>query len=234
MAKGFKDTNGEAKKGGTYYKYVDGQQTLRLVGEIVPRYVYWGKSADNKNLSVECLSFDRDAEKFTNLEKDWYQHYFPEAKCSWGYVAQVIDPNDKTKVILLSLKKKYWQSVQAVANELGDPTNADKGWDLVLTRTKTGSAAFNVEYTVEQLKCKPRPLSEEEREAVANMDPIDSLVARPTPEDQKAFVEKAFGVGAAGAEIKNEGISEEDAGEFARQEADQAAVEKQDKDQKAF
>lgn len=214
MAKGFNDTNGEAKKGAAYYKYVDGTQTLRLVGQIMPRYVYWKKNNEGKNISVECLSFDRDEEKFTNIETDWFQHYFPEAKCSWGYVGQIIDPEDNTKTILLPLKKKFWQQVMVVAGELGDPTDPVTGWDLVLTRAKTGNQAFNVEYTVEQLKCKPRELSAEEKQAVAEMPDLDTLVPRNTPEEQKAFIEKNFGVGAAGAEIKDEDAADEDINAF--------------------
>jgi hypothetical protein len=211
MAKGFGETNGEAKKGGIYYKYKDGTQILRLVGQIVPRYQYWKSTSEGKSLSIECLSFDRDAEKFTNVEKDWFQHYFPDAKCSWGYVAQIIDPEDNSRVILISLKKKYWQQVQTVANELGDPTDADNGWDLVLTKASTGPKAFNVEYTVEQLKCKPRALTNKERQAVADMGPIDKLVIRSTPEEQRTFIEKAFGVGNSGAKVRDENIDDEDA-----------------------
>jgi len=224
MAKSFNDTNGEAKKGGTYYKYKEGTQTLRLVGQIMPRYSYWKNSTEGKPMSVECLSFDRDLEKFTNVEKDWFQHHFPDINCSWSYVGQIIDPEDDTKTILIPLKKKFWQQVETVAGSLGDPTNSETGWDLVLTKAKTGAHAFNVEYTVEQLKCKVRPLNENELQAVADMPSLDTLVPRPTPEEQKAFIEKAYGVGNAGAEIKDENMSDED----------QSAMDEQDEQQKAF
>ena len=196
MAKGFSDTNGQAKKGGKYYKWVDGEQVIRLVGDIVPRYVYWKNSKDGDgksvNTSIECLSFDRDAEKFTNVEKDWFRHYFPDQNCSWAYVARSIDPSDSSKTILIPMKKKLYAQIQEVAEELGDPTDIETGWDCIIERKKTGPQAFNVEYTLKQLKCTNRPLGDEERAAVLEMDPIDDLVPRQTPEEQKEFIEKTW------------------------------------------
>lgn len=192
MAKSFADTRGEAKKGGEYYKWVDGEQTIRLVGDIVPRYVYWKNNSNGKPTSIECLHFDRQKEKFTNVEKDWFQDAFPDQKCSWAYVGRAIHPEDSTKTILIPLKKKLYAAIQEVANELGDPTNIDKGWDCIVKREKTGSHAFNVEYTLKQLKCKTRALTETERETVSNMPNIDELVPRQSASEQKVFIQKMF------------------------------------------
>jgi len=208
MAKGFKDTEGKAKKGGEYYKWVDGDQSIRLVGDIVPRYVYW-KSNGERNVAFECLSFDRDLEKFTNVEKDWFQASFPDQKCSWAYVARAINPADSTKTILIPLKKKLYQQIQDVAVELGDPTDIKTGWDCIVNRAKTGTAAFNVEYTLKQLKCKVRPLSEEESTAVESMPPIDDLVPRPTADEQKALIQQMF-FGDEATETDNKAVEEFD------------------------
>jgi hypothetical protein len=192
MAKSWNDTAGAAKKGGEYYKWVDGEQTLRLVGDVVPRYVYWKTTSDGKNMSVECLSFDRDLEKFTNVEKDWFQHYFPDINCGWAYVARAINPTDKEKTILIPMKKGLYKDVMDVAEELGDPTDPVTGWDLVIMREKTGPQAFNVEYKLKQLKCKTRELDDDEKATIEKMPPIDELVPRQTPEEQKEFIERVF------------------------------------------
>jgi len=192
MAKGFNDTKGEAQKGGEWYKWVDGEQTLRLVGDIVPRYVYWKTAPDGNNISIECLAFDRDKEKFTRVEKDWFAEFFPDQKCSWAYVVRAINPTDPKKTILIPMKKKLYQQIQETAVDLGDPTDLDNGWDAVITRAKTGSQAFNVEYTLKALRCKTRALTDEERETVANMPDIDTLVPRPTPEEQKEYIQQVF------------------------------------------
>lgn len=190
----FSDVNGEAKKSNVdYYKFENGENKFRMVGEVLPRYVYWEKSPDgNKNMSVECLAFDRDQEKFTNIEKDWFQHYFPEKKCSWSYLVQVIDLKDG-KLKVLGLKKKLFAQILEMANKhLGDPTDTVEGWDCVVNRVKTGALAYNVEYTLDQLSSKKRALSPDEKTVLEDLKPIESLFPRPSPEEQKKFIEKVW------------------------------------------
>lgn len=204
MAKGFTDVKGQYQKGGEYYKWKDGEQALRLVGDIVCRYVYWKKTPDGKNLAFECLGFDRDQEKFTNLEKDWFQAMFPDQKCSWAYVARAIHPDDKSKTILVPLKKKLYQQIQEVAADLGDPTDVITGWDCIVVRTITGSHAFNVEYTLKQLKCKTRELDDVEKGAVEAMPDIDSLVPRQTADEQRAQIDQVFFSAGSDTEVDTE------------------------------
>ena len=80
-----------------------------MIGDVLPRYVYWLTTADGKRVPMECLGFDRDKEQFTNIEKDWVRHYFPDLKCSWAYAVQCVDSDNKVKV--LNLKKKLFESV---------------------------------------------------------------------------------------------------------------------------
>lgn len=126
MGKSFNDSNGQAKKSGMeYIKFEFGENTMRMVGELLPRYAYWKQLKDN-NIPVECLSFDREKERFTNIEKDWFKHYFSDSKCVWSYVIQVIDPRDG-KLKLCGLKKKLFDQIQDLAKELGDPTDPETG-----------------------------------------------------------------------------------------------------------
>lgn len=192
MAKKFTDSKGKAQKESVdYYKFKEGENRFRMVGELLPRYVYWKDNTAGKSLSVECLGFDRDQEKFTNVEMDWFRHYFPEDKCQWAYLINVIDPSDG-KVRVMALKKKLLSSIITAAEDLGDPTDPEKGWDVVVKREKTGPSAFNVEYTLMVLKCKTRPLTAEEKEAVAEAKSIDEQFPRPTPEAQKEFIERNY------------------------------------------
>ena len=72
MAIKFNQAKGEAQKNKIdSYQYVEGDNKVRLVGDMLPRYVYWLKGENGKNLPFECLSFDRNTEAFNNLEKDW-------------------------------------------------------------------------------------------------------------------------------------------------------------------
>lgn len=185
----FGDVSGKAKKGAASYAFKDGENVIRIFGEVVPRYVYWLKGKNGKDIPVECLSFDREKEKFTNIETDWVRHYFPELKCSWAYVVQGYSLADK-KPVVINLKKKLFEQILSAAEDLGDPTDADAGWDIHFKRQKTGALAFNVEYTLQVLRCKPRALSDEEREIIAQATPIDEMVPRMTADEQKKFIEE--------------------------------------------
>jgi hypothetical protein len=190
MALSFKQTKGKAIKNTVEaYEYKDGENTVRLIGGVLPRYIYWLKGTNNKDIPVECLAFSREKEKFDNLEKDHVQEFFPDAKCSWSYSVNCIDPKDG-KVKALNLKKKLFEQILTAAEDLGDPTDYDTGWDVVFKRTKTGPLAFNVEYTLQVLRCKTRSLTPEERELADKAQPIDEKFVRPTPEEVLALLTK--------------------------------------------
>lgn len=190
MAISFKNTKGKAQSNKVdAFEYKDGENTVRLVGGILPRYVYWLKGSNNKDIPVECLAFDREAEKFNNLEKDHVQDFFPDAKCSWSYSINCIDPK-QNKVVALNLKKKLFEQIMTAAEDLGDPTDYDTGWDVVFKRVKTGPLAFNVEYQLQVLRCKPRKLSADERALADAAKAIDEKYVRPTEAEVLATLEK--------------------------------------------
>lgn len=189
MAIKFGEVAGKAKKGANAYAFKDGENTIRIFGEVLPRYIYWLKGKNGKDLPVECLSFDRNKEKFTNQEKDWVREYFPDLKCSWAYVVQGFDVAEK-KPVVINLKKKLFEQILNAAEDLGDPTSVEEGWDIVFKKQKTGSLAFNVEYTLSVLRCKKRALTEEELQIVESAQSIDELVPRLTADEQKKFIEE--------------------------------------------
>lgn len=188
MAIAFNDSNGKAKSRATWFKFEDGLNTFRIVGGIVAKYDYWVKTLDNKKTSIECLGFNRETEQFDNIETDWVRHYFPEIKCSWAYNMQVIDRKDG-KLKLMPMKKKLFEQIKKTAAKLGDPTDGENGWDCVVTREKTGSEAFNVEYTLDVLDLVNSPLSDEDSALLVDIKPIDELVKRQTSAEQKEFME---------------------------------------------
>ena len=192
MSLTFNDTEGSAKSSKIdYYKFVDGDNEFRLVGGVLPRYVYWHKTPKNTAIALECLSFNRDTETFDNKEKDWFQHYFPDIKCKWSYVVQAF--NSKGELKTISLRKKMFESIkQNAAKHWGDPTDPDKGMKIVVTRSKTGPQAFNVEYVIDVLGCKQEALTEEQKKLVADSPTIDELFIRQTPEDQKQNIERIW------------------------------------------
>lgn len=209
MALKFGETKGKAvKKSVEAYEYKDGENVVRLIGGVLPRYVYWLKGTNNKDIPIECLAFDREKEKFANIEKDWVPEFFPDKKCSWAYSINCIDPKDG-KVKALNLKKKLFEQIMTASEDLGDPTDFDTGWDVIFKRQKTGPLPFNVEYTLAVLKCKRRALTADERAVAEAADDIDSKFPRPTSDEVRAAVEKiAQGAGEEDESTDTEAVKE--------------------------
>lgn len=184
----FNKLKGEAQKGKIEsYTYVEGDNVVRMVGDVCARYVYWLKGENDKNVPFECLSFDRQKEAFLNQEKDWVREYYPDQKCTWSYAIQCIHGG---KVKVLNLKKKLLEQILLAAEDLGDPCDQETGWDVYFKRIKTGPMAYNVEYQLQPLKCKPRALTEKEAELVAELRSMDEVLARPTPDAQKELLDR--------------------------------------------
>lgn len=201
MALAFNQSKGKAQKSDIdAFEFKNGMNTFRVVGDILARYVYWVEGENSKNIPMECLAFDRNEEAFNNREKDWVKVYFPDLKCSWSYATQVIDGG---KIKVINLKKKMWEAVVTAAEDLGDPTDPDEGWDIVVERKKTGPLPFNVEYILHVLKCKKRPLDEEERALLEDLKSMDDVMPRPTPDAQKALLDKITNSSGSSAATEN-------------------------------
>jgi hypothetical protein len=190
MALAFGNAKGSAQKNrADSFEMKTGENRIRMVGDLLARYVYWLKGDNNKSIPVECLSFDRDIEKFTNVEKDWVKEYHPDLKCGWAYVIQAIDPADG-KLKIWNLKKKLLEQIMSAAEDLGDPTDPETGWDVVFEKKKTGPLPINVSYELKALRLKVRPLTDEERATIAELKSMDEVFPRPTADSQKEFLEK--------------------------------------------
>jgi len=210
MALKFNDAAGGAQKNrADSFEMKNGENRVRMFGDLLARYVYWIEGENKKKIPFECLEFDREKEKFGGTgEKDWVKEFHPDLKCSWAYAILVIDPADG-KVKIWNLKKKLLEQIISLAKdpELGDPTDAENGWDIVFEKKKTGPLPINVGYELSQRKLKQRPLTDEEREAVANAKTIEQMLPRPTSDQQKELLEKIKS--GASDEQADEDISDE-------------------------
>ena len=202
----FKNIKGKAEKSGPpRIKFTDGVNRFRMVGGVMPMYVYWIPLADGSGkVPIECLAFDRNQEKFTNLTKDWVRHYFPEEKCSWSYKGLAIDRTDG-QIKAVDHKKKLLQTIISFAESQGDPTDPDTGWDVVVNRVKTGPHTFNVEYNLEFGQIKKSPLTDEEKKMVAEFPSLEDYFQLPNPEDQKRFLEEKCAIPDVGEPVEEEG-----------------------------
>lgn len=204
---GFGTVKGSAKKDkADSYKIVDGDNSVRLFGNILPRYLYWIKGTNNKNLPFECLEFNRETESFDKSEKDYVKDFYPDLKCSWSYSMMCLDGQNKP--MIFNFKKKLFDQIMANIDDLGDPTDPENGWLLKFSKKKTGPLPINVEYTLQTVKClnSKGPLTAAEREAIAASKTIEELLPRATPAAQKELLEK---LQSGDAETIDESVEEE-------------------------
>lgn len=209
MALKFGQATGEAQKlRPEAYTFKYGRNEIRLVGDLVARYVYWLKGENNKPIPMECLAFDREQEKFLNQEKDWVKEYYPDLKCGWSYVSLGIDVA-QNKLVLVNHKKTLMGSIIDLAKEIGDPTDEENGWNVIFEKKKTGPLPINAEYKLKEREIKNSPLTEEQRELIKDIKSIDEMMPRPTPEQQKEFLEKLRNGGDTAKENIDESVSDE-------------------------
>lgn len=205
MALGFNDVNGSARKSDvTYMKLVDGENTFRILpNSLLPSYTYWVKGAagaDGKvrEMPFECLQFIPKTERFDNsiacpIRDRNLRNYTDPTKplgAQWSYKCLVI--NKATgKVEVLQLKKGIMEGIKDVAAQMGvDPTDFEKGTWFTVVRKKTGPLAYNVDYSVAQLKCKSEPLSPELVELAQASKSIDEMFPRETYPEQAARLDR--------------------------------------------
>jgi|TARA_R110000744_G_scaffold153988_1_gene268565 hypothetical protein len=198
MAISFNKLNGGAVKSEVkYMKLVTGENTFRILPDsILPAYTYWVKGANGKDLPFEALQFNRSTEKFENSnpcavrDKGVLDIKGEDIRCQWSYKCQVI--NKATGAVeVLQLKKGILNDIISVAQQLQfDPTDLDTGTWVTVTRKSTGPLPFNVEYTLQQLKCKSEPMAAEDLAKIEGIKTIEELFPKETYESQSERLEK--------------------------------------------
>ena len=170
---------------------IDSAETkIRFVGPVMPRYVYWVVTNEGKKYPLECLSFDRETEQFTNQRdpfKEISEHVYNE-KPQFAYVCNIIDRKDGN-LKLLDLKTTiYKQLVDYATNiDYGSPADPDNGYDITIKREKTGPQPQNVKYTVMPSR-NTVALTDAEKDL--ELYNLDAIFKRQTYEEQKEWLLK--------------------------------------------
>lgn len=168
-----------------------GDTKIRLIGDVMPRYVYWVTTKEGKKIPVECLQFSRETETFDNNAEDPFKEIdeavFAE-KPQFAYVCNVVDRSDKS-IKLFDLRMTiYGQIVDYATNpDYGSPADDGNGYDLTIKKEKTGPLPQNVKYTVIPGRSNS-PLTEEEK--ALELYEIDKIHKRPTYDEQKEWLMK--------------------------------------------
>ncbi len=210
----FMDTQGSAAASRLdKYEFKNGENRFRLVGDVLRRYVYWVRTPANNPVLFECLSFNREQEKFLNKEVDHVPTYYPyklddkgnpvedtkkpgqymRMTPAWGYIVNVIDRSDG-KLKTMYLKKTFFEEIKKLAMKknpqtqqiFGDPTNPVTGYDQVIHKEKTGPLPINVKYSVDSFAPMSYaiPLTEAEIAAIEAAPTVHDIAPRQTPEEQ--------------------------------------------------
>lgn len=124
--------------GSKYMKLSEGANTFRILSPAITGWEYWeGSGSDRKPVRVKTK--DEVPDKYLNT-KDWQM----QAKHFWAFV--VWNRNVEEVQILELKQKELMRAIKGFVEnkKWGDPTQ----YDIVITKTKTGSDAKDVEYTV--------------------------------------------------------------------------------------
>lgn len=168
-----------------------GDVRIRLLGDVLPRYVYWVITTEGRKMPVECLRFMRESESFDDNQPDPMKE-IDEAvysdNPSFAYICNVLDRTDGQVKIFDLRATIYRQIVEYATNpEYGNPADPDSGYDITIKREKTGPLPQNVKYT-----CMPSrssiPLTEEEK--ALELYELNKIYKRQTYDEQKEWILK--------------------------------------------
>ena len=186
-----------------------GDTKVRLIGDVLPRYVYWITTNEGKKMPVECLRFSRATEQFDDSQPDPFKE-LDEAifadKPQFAYVCNALDRSDG-KIKLFDLRSTiYRQIVDYASNpEYGNPADDTTGYDITIKKEKTGPLPQNVKYT-----CIPARASVALSEVEKGLETydLDRIYKRQTYDEQKQWLlqNTAYFVGEAGDEAIAEGV----------------------------
>ena len=190
-----------------------GDTKVRLIGDVLPRYVYWITTNEGKKMPVECLRFSRATEQFDDTQPDPFKE-LDEAifadKPQFAYVCNALDRSDG-KIKLFDLRSTiYRQIVDYASNpEYGNPADDTTGYDITIKKEKTGPLPQNVKYT-----CIPARASVALSEVEKGLETydLDRIYKRQTYDEQKQWLlqNTAYFVGEAGDEAIAEGVEDLD------------------------
>jgi hypothetical protein len=128
---------------GNYMKFTDGANRVRILKEPITGYVYWKDV--NGNVVGRNQMAGEGGKPFR--VRDFSELGMAERGGMRGFAAMIVWNYQVNKIQILEIKQSgIMNSLEALSNSKswGDVT----GYDIVITRTKTGSDPKDVEYSV--------------------------------------------------------------------------------------
>lgn len=177
----------------------NGPVRLRLVGDVHPAFRYWVKTIDGKNRTVITPYFNSETEEWE--PGDPLQNY-NDARREFFYTINCIDRATNTMRILI-IKKTIYQFIYSIATDpdYGNPADPENGYDIVISKEKTGPLPMNVKYSV--LPGRNTTALTEEEKAMELFD-LDEIYAPMSKDDYTEWVQKNTFALSANTEINED------------------------------
>jgi len=163
----------------------NGSIKIRLVGEVLPNWRYWVTTRDGKKKPKITPFFDRETEVISSddpLLGNAQKEFFYTCNC-------LVRGNGAPEMKILILKSSIYQYLYSLAldEEYGDPADPITGYDIVITKERTGSKPMNVKYN-----CRPgrgsTPLTPEEQ--ALELHNLEKLYNPGTKEDYITWIKE--------------------------------------------
>jgi len=158
---------------------------IRLVGEVLPNYRYWVTTRDGKKKPKLTPFFNRETESISSEDP-----LLGNAQKEFFYVCNcLVRGNGSPEMKILILKSTVYQYLYSLAldDEYGDPADPVTGYDIVITKERTGPKPMNVKYN-----CRPgrgsTPLTPEEQ--ALELYNLEELYNPGTKSDYVAWVKE--------------------------------------------
>ena len=159
IPKAFSDTINLSKLGN------DEKVRVRLLGEVHPAYRYWIPTREGKQMTVIAKGFNPLTQEWDFIDEDPLYNIPETAKKrkEMYYTVNCIDRKDG-KLKILELKPTILTAIQGLAQNVdyGEPTDVVTGYDITITKKKTGPSVQNVKYEVLASRALT-PLTDEEK-----------------------------------------------------------------------
>ncbi len=117
---------------------------LRLIGDVNPAYRYWVQCSDGKQKPVITPYFDQENEVIKSTDP-----LLGEGRKEFFYTINALDrATGEMKILIIKTSIYRTLASFAVDEEYGDPADEKTGYDIIITKEKTGPLPMNVKYEV--------------------------------------------------------------------------------------
>jgi hypothetical protein len=156
---------------------------VRLLGEVEPNYRFWVATRDGKKKPKITPFFNKETESFDSgdlLLGNGQKEFF--------YTVNCIDRNTgELKILLLKTTVYRYLYSLAIDEDYGNPADPENGYDINITKERTGPQPQNVKYNVSP-SLKQTPLTDEEK--ALELHDLASIYNPGTKEDYIQWVKE--------------------------------------------